>query len=353
MKTVIHIDKTEITQQPLASQILCRNLLNPRGMTFNENGDLIVVEAGSGQDTVSHNGKVTVRDKDTGKLKHTLLNSLTAMNMQPKMCRDEIMGLSDIINATDTEQEQWLVSFTDYIHGSKVFHLNDTGTEPLFETQGNINSLCFHPKQDAWYGVKPDTNQVIEFRLNQKEKVVCALPTLDQGQEAVPVNIIYCHDNDRLLISLFSGELQTDSNKQGVNFLKQQGKIVALDVGSGALTTVVEGLTLPTGIAIDQTGNLLITELCKTTLEPLPRDHIPDRAIHGGYQRFSGRLLSVDFANKKVKELASQLDTPSNIAILGSNIYVSQGMGAHGRRIPHPDGERALDGFIQIFQGNC
>jgi hypothetical protein len=72
------------------------------------------------------------------------------------------------------------------------------------------------------------------------------------------------------------------------------------------------------------------------------------RTSHGGFRRFSGRLLKIRRDNGAVSELARGLDAPTNMVLSGKALYIAQGMGTPGRMIPGPDGKpTALTGFVE------
>lgn len=347
------ITKLEIKKNRLKSNIVCNGLYNPRGLSFTKDGDLLLIEAGRSEFKPPFSGQLTRRDRSNGKIKETLLHGYQAMNMQSRMLRDEIMGLADIAftEKNTPGEESWLISFTDYVNGSKIIEVQGGVVLPVFETRGNINSLCYHPKRNAWYCIKPDTNEVLEFVRSRVERVVCVLPDLALGQEAVPVNVVFEPSSGNILISLFSGELGRGDELKGIDFEKRQGAIVSVVPETGEVETLVTGLTLPTGLCLSEDGKLLVTELCDEFLQPLPADHIPEEPLHGGFKRFSGRLLSIDIQNSSVEELAIGLDTPSNLAVYEQDIYVSEGMGLPGRPIPGVDDNKLLlEGFIRKFQ---
>ncbi len=354
MNQTIDLRKSEIKKAPMQSKILCNGLLNPRGLTFNHEGDLLLIEAGAGEFKPPFTGQLTVRDRYTGEIKQTLLQNYRALNMQQRMLRDEIMGLADIAPTSSnlSDNKSWMVSFTDYINGSKIVEVT-TDKEaqgiPAFESRGNLNSICYHPVKDVWYSIKPDTNEVLVYKRHRPEKVICNLPDMASGQEAVPVNVIYQPSTGNLLISLFSGELGRGEQYRGIDFAKGAGAVVSVDPDNGEVTILVEGLTLPTAICLDEDENLLVTELCADFLEPLPADHVPEQPLHGGFKRFSGRLLKIDLATKKISELMVGLDTPSNIAICHKNVFISEGMGLPGRPIPSAEKTESLTGFVRVL----
>ncbi|WP_440055269.1 hypothetical protein ACSLBF_03770 [Pseudoalteromonas sp. T1lg65] len=344
MYQAVDISSAPITKQNCHSEVVSSGLLNPRGFIFNDEGELLLVEAGAGEMTPPFTGQLTKRNREDGVVLDTLLCGVRALNMQQRMLRDEIMGLADI--TFSDKAGSYMVSLTDYINGSKIIEVSQQGATPAFETQGNLNSICYHPKNQAWYCIKPDTNEVIEFVRNQPERVVCTLPRLASGQEAVPVNVIYHAKTGELLISLFSGELGRGEDYRGIDFMPCEGAIVSVAVSSGKVSFVVTGLTLPTALGIDG-DKIFVTELCSDCLEPLPADHIPKHPLHGGFRRFSGRLLSIDLTTKVVSELIVGLDTPSNLVVHQDTVFITEGMGVPGRPIQTPIGESMVSGLLR------
>ncbi|MFI5306662.1 MAG: hypothetical protein ACHQ53_04870, partial [Polyangiales bacterium] len=89
-------------------------------------------------------------------------------------------------------------------------------------------------------------------------------------------------------------------------------------------------------------------EFCDAFLDPVPtREALAAGPSHGGFRRFSGRLLRIDRARGQVSVVATGLDTPTNLALGPGLLYVAEGMGTPGRPIPGPKGTVALDGFIE------
>jgi hypothetical protein len=69
---------------------------------------------------------------------------------------------------------------------------------------------------------------------------------------------------------------------------------------------------------------------------------------HGGFKRFSGRLLRIERSRGTVQVIAEKLDAPTNMILSDGALYVAQGMGTPGRSIPGPDGQPVLlTGFIE------
>ncbi|BBP59787.1 hypothetical protein [Pseudomonas sp. St316] len=319
------------------STLVAEDLLNPRGLCLQADGSLLLTEAGSGLPDQPFSGRISRLRPDPQRPgaylpRETLAQGFRAMNMQARMLRDEIMGVSDIACG----EGRCLASQTDYVAGSKLLDLQFTPPEPVFHSRGNLNALCYHPTRRSWLAVKPDTNQLVEFVTGQQERVLAQLPELDQGQEAVPVTLVYEPATDAVLISLFSGELHGDPSHKGIDFAEKAGQVIRVWPASARIDILIRGLQLPTGLALRPNGNLLVLELCEGLQQPLPPDWNGE-PLHGGFTRFSGRLLSCDLQTAQVTVLARDLDTPSNLCLLPDAVLVSEGMGLVGRPLPMPD----------------
>ncbi|WP_439821573.1 hypothetical protein ACSPX5_09715 [Pseudomonas sp. HLG18] len=330
------------------STIIAEGLLNPRGVCVQADGSLLLVEAGSGLPDQTFSGRISRLRPDPLKpgaylAPETLAPGFRSMNMQARMLRDEIMGLSDIACG----EGRCLVSQTDYVAGSKLLDLQYTPPEPVFHSRGNLNALCYHPTRHSWLAVKPDTNQLVEFRSGEDEQVLVQLPDLDMGQEAVPVTLIHEPATDAVLISLFSGELHNDPARKGIDFDDQAGQVIRVWPDTGRIEVLIRGLQLPTGLALCPQGDVLVLELCSRLQQPLPPDWNGE-PLHGGFTRFSGRLLSCNLQTGEVTVLARDLDTPSNLCLVQDAVLVSEGMGLTGRPLPTPDNKVvALSGRLR------
>lgn len=319
------------------STLIAEGLLNPRGVCVQVDGSLLLAEAGSGLPQQTFSGRITRWRPDPHVpgaylQPEVVADGLRAMNMQARMLRDEIMGLSDIACG----EGRCLASQTDYVDGSRLLDLQYTPPEPVFHSRGNLNALCYHPSRHSWLAVKPDTNQLVEFVIGQDERVLVQLPELAQGQEAVPVTLVYEPATEAVLISLFSGELRGDPSRRGIDFADKAGQVIRVHPDSGQIERLISGLQLPTGVALCPRGNVLVLELCDSLQQPL----LPDwngEVRHGGFTRFSGRLLSCNLQTAQVDVLARNLDTPSNLCVVQHAVLVSEGMGLIGRPLPTPD----------------
>lgn len=330
------------------STIIAEGLLNPRGACVQADGSLLLVEAGSGLPDQTFSGRISRLRPDPLKpgaylAPETLAPGFRSMNMQARMLRDEIMGLSDIAYGDG----RCLVSQTDYVAGSKLLDLQYTPPEPVFHSRGNLNALRYHPTRHSWLAVKPDTNQLVEFRSGEDEQVLVQLPDLDMGQEAVPVTLIHEPATDAVLLSLFSGELHNDPARKGIDFDDQAGQVIRVWPDTGRIEVLIRGLQLPTGLALCPQGDVLVLELCSRLQQPLPPDWNGE-PLHGGFTRFSGRLLSCNLQTGEVTVLARDLDTPSNLCLVQDAVLVSEGMGLTGRLLPTPDNKvAALSGRLR------
>lgn len=345
----------QLIHRRCTSSIVLRGLNNPRGIKLKQDGSLLLVEAGSGDAGQAFSGRLLqFKQNADGRYARyeVLADGFRSMNMQARMCRDEIFGLADIAYGDG----RWLLSQTDYVSGSRILDLSSLPPRAIIHSRGNLNALCYHPQRKSWLTVKPDTNQAIEFIDGQPEAVVGVLADLSGRQHAVPVTIILDQSsaadkaNQPVLISLFSGELQGDADKMGINFEQGVSQIVRLDLAKGEVSTVIAGLTLATGMAFTEQGQLLVLELCEDFLEPMPANEVPQTAWHGGFKRYSGRLLCFDLDKRTVTCLARHLDTPSNLCVAGNTVFISEGMGLPGRPIANADGETvALEGYVRTL----
>lgn len=347
MHSAAFVLPAEIPRHLLASERILHGLHNPRGLKVQDDGSLLLVEAGTGAADAPFSGRLLQFKPDGAggyAAPHTLADGFRSMNMQARMCRDEIFGLADVACGGG----RWLLSQTDYVAGSRVLDLSSTPPTPLFHSKGNLNALCYHPGRKSWLTVKPDTNQVIELMEGQPEVVAGVLPPLSAGQQCVPVTLVCEPGTDAVLVSLFTGELPASPAPPGIAFEARAGKVVRLDLSTGEFTPVIEGLTLPTGICFTPDGRLLVLELCDDFLQPMPRDEVPTQAWHGGFKRYSGRLLCFEPGYHGVQVLAEQLDTPSNLCVSGSTVLISEGMGLPGRAIANASGDTVpLQGFVR------
>ncbi|MGI9277735.1 MAG: hypothetical protein ACR2PT_23165 [Endozoicomonas sp.] len=332
-----------LSGQRLKPDIFITGLKNPRGILTPDDHTMLIIEAGSGIPGKSDGRLIKVNLSDPEQEVHCLLDQQPSMNMQTMMLRDEILGLSDIA----TDGESILASVTDYIQGSKLLRISPAPVTTLATIEGHLNSIVYHPALQSWFGIKPDSNTLVEFLPDGTERTVHQLQAMPDGQDAVPVCIIYEEQSQSFLVTLFSGETGRHPGRRGIDFEQRAGQVIRIQPETGECIPLVTGLTAPTGVALGDDDTLYVLELCSDYLEPLISEDSIDQCLHGGFKRHSGRLLAISLASGEVTVLAEQLDTPSNLKIHRQTVFVSAGMGIPGRPVPDARGKPvALTGSI-------
>ena len=127
--------------------------------------------------------------------------------------------------------------------------------------------------------------------------------------------------------------------------------VMLIDPETGKIKQEITGLTTAIDVAVDELGNIFVLEATSGFADPLPIlfDLFDPNAepLHGGYQRFDGRLTLYSGEGDRPIVLASGLDMPTNLE-LGPDgaLYVSIGQGTPNRPIPGPDGPTRIVGQI-------
>jgi hypothetical protein len=339
-----------------ASELLPRvrvatGLLNPRGMHRLPSGELIVAEAGTGRPADGASGRLTrLRDAngdgdylDAGE-RVVLLADQPSRNILDVVRRDEVFGMAGIAEGGGA----LLASLAFFGGPSKVFAIAGDSVTPWGGTHGNLNDLAFDPAQGAWFGVASTTDEVIRLQPGGTATRVLKLPPLPNGQDAVPGYLRHDPVSTQLVVSLFSGSPEGEEGGEGTELVPRAGALIAVDVPRRSFRYLVSGLTVPTDFEITADGSIYVLEFCDRFLEPVRTPEEMDRGpSHGGFARFSGRLLRVERPSGRVTVVAEQLDAPTNLALAGDALYVAQGMGTPGRAIPGLDGPQPLEGFIE------
>lgn len=326
---------------------------NPRGMLATKQG-LLVASAGTGDANNPATGALLRLHDDNGDgdfddngERTTVLDKQQSANIVDIVRRDEVFGMAAVEEGGGTV----LATLAFFGGPSTVFKINGDSAIDTGKVQGNLNDLAYDPERRTWFAVSSSSDEIIRFTPGARGERVLKLPALSGGQDAVPGYLTRDPLTEELLVSLFSGSVKGESGGQGIELVPRAGSIVRVDPESKAVHPIVTGLTAPTDILALDDGTLFVLEFCDAFLEPLTsREQLrggPPR--HGGFKRFSGRLLEIDRKKGEVTTIAAGLDGPTNLAVDGKRLYIAQGMGTPGRLIPGPNGPVALQGFIDAL----
>jgi hypothetical protein len=177
---------------------------------------------------------------------------------------------------------------------------------------------------------------------------VLKLPTLASGQDAVPGYIRHDPVTSDLLVSLFSGSPEGEEGGEGTELVPRAASIVRISPDHKTATAFITGLTVPTDLEVDASGAVYVLEFCDAFLDPVGTREAMSKAGHGGFKRYSGRLLRIDRATGQTTVLAEGLDAPTNMVAAPGGFLIAEGMGTPGRIIPTPNGDAPLEGFIEL-----
>lgn len=337
----------EIASAPRARQVIARGLHNPRGVHPGLGG-LLVAEAGSG--TAEDGRLLLLQDRSGDGLflaadeRQVLLDKQPSKQLIKIVRRDEVFGLA----AIEEGDGEILVSLA-FFGGPSTFLKASAGAVTTWgSTHGNINDLTYDPKRKRWFGASSTSDEVVRLNPGGGSERVVKIPPLPNGQDAVPANIEDDPLSGDLLVTLFTGSPEGEEGGEGIEIRPRAGGIVAVNPDTKAFRWLVRGLTVPTDLAVTADGTIYVLEFCDKFLDPAETvDALLKRPSHGGFRRFSGRLLRLDRRTGAASVVASGLDAPTNLALIGDQLYISEGMGTPGREIPGPAGTVKLDGFIE------
>jgi hypothetical protein len=201
------------------------------------------------------------------------------------------------------------------------------------------------------YAVESSFNQLIEVTLDGQLRAIVVFPLLDNDQQAVPAGLTVDPQTGEILVALFSGAVVDDETSDIILFVPGDAKVVRVNPETGQFTDEITGLTTAVDVAMDGAGNVFVVEMASAFVEPFPSGFDlldPDASpLHGGYQRYSGRVSLYPPDGGPPRVLADGLDTPTNITVASDGaLYVSTGQGTPGRPIPGPDGPTTIGGEI-------
>ena len=328
------------------------DLANPRGMLVEADGSLLVSIAGTGDPGNPLTGGLQrLRDSnsdgdfdDPGE-RTTLLDKQPSSNLLHLVRRDEVFGMASIAAGEGSV----LVSLAEFGGPSKIFRLEGATLAPWGDTHGNINNLVFDERRKVWVGVASTTDEVVELLPGGRSQRVVKFPPLKSGQDAVPADLRFDARSGDLLVTLFSGSPEGEEGGEGVELVNRSASISRVHAETHSSEPFLTGLTVPTGIELGADGAIYVLEFCDSFLDPVKvRQDMFNGPMHGGFKRYSGRLLKIDREKREVTVIAQGLDAPTNLARAGDYLYIAEGMGTPGRLIPGPDGKPVpLVGFIE------
>jgi hypothetical protein len=339
-------------QLELARTSVASGLPNPRGMYVTPEGALLVAIAGTGDPANSATGGLWQlqdtnhdADFDDAGERTKLLDGQPSRNILDIVRRDEVFGMASIAAGGG----EVLASLADFGGPSTILRIDGTKVSKWGSTHGNINSLAFDQRRGVWLGAASTTDEVLQLFSGGLSQRIVKFPALASGQDAVPAYLRYDARTGDVLVTLFSGSPEGEEGGQGTELVPRSASIVRVHAETRSIEPVVVGLTVPTDLEIDEDGSIYVLEFCDAFLDPVKtRQDMQGGAMHGGFRRFSGRLLHIDRATRQVRVVATGLDAPTNLTRVGGALYVAQGMGTPGRLIPGRDGKPvALQGFIE------
>ncbi len=327
------------------------DLQNPRGMLPRGESELLVAVAGTGNPSDPPSGALLLlADGDgdgTYDRRRVLLDGQVSRNIVDIVRRDEVFGMAGIAEGGGAT----LVSLAYFGGPSTIFRVEGDDVSEWSRVFGNINDMDYDPKRDHWFAVSSSSDEVVRLQPTRGSQRVLKVPPLPQGQDSVPGYLRHDPRSDDLLVTLFSGSTEGEEGGVGIELVLRSGGVVRVDPETGDLQWAITGLTAPTDLEIGPDGRLYVLEFCSEFADPVrERADMWKGPSHGGFRRFSGRLLAIDRDSGEVTVVAEGLDGPTNLALRGRDLYIAQGMGTPGRPIPGPDGSVPLTGFIEKIE---
>ena len=340
----------EAPQSLQRRRTIARNLDNPRGVLIDTDGTLLVAVAGKGL-ADSDGGILRFQRAEDGSYQDpaNILSDQASTNLLSLVRRDEVFGVAAIKRG-----EQEIRATAAYYEGpSRVFIVERDNVKEVGRVPGNLNDIAWHPTEKVWFGVSSSTNELVRLGEHGGSSPVTAFRRLANGQEAVPGYLRHDPRTGDMLVSLFSGSPLGEAGGDGTEIEARAGKIVRVNPRTGETSDMIEALTAPTDLEVSDDGRTLwVLELCDSFLDPVAsHEEMVTGSTHGGFRRFSGRLLQIDRESGNVVEIANQLDTPTNLTFGGGSLLVSTGMGTSGRAIPTPENRtRPLEGQVEAIE---
>lgn len=359
---------------------IARGLNNPRGVAVMPDGQLLVVEAGTGSDAPDNivgSGRIlqlsdnnTDGDFDDEGERTILLDAQPSFNSLRvyRTGHDEPFGLSDIILMDDER-----VFFTrdhpfaeagrntggeGYYGDVGIFTLNTQrdGATRIVKRSATLNSFAFDPQTNRFFVTESGYNQIMAVDITSEDEpeIVVELPFLANNQQPVPSGIAYDPTTGDILVALFSGFVYDYVGTQ-LGFMPNDAMVMRFDPDTGTLTEEITGLTTAIDVTVDDEGNVYVVELTTTwATSPMPFEYdLTDPTLPpdpGGYARYTGRVTMVT-VDGETRILADGLDAPTNITYHEGALYVSTGLGTPNRRAHSARGIHEIEGIIYRITG--
>ena len=338
----------------LPRERVATGLANPRGLQPLADGSLLVSIAGTGDPADPLSGGIwKLRDVnqdgdflDPGE-HSSILDKQPSRNLFDLVRRDEVFGVAGMAQGGGDV----VVSLADFGGPSKIFRLENNGDKVVewSNTHGNVNDLDFDKRRNVWVGVASTTDEMVELAQGKPAQRVAKFAPLKSGQDAVPAYLRYDDITGDVLVTLFSGSPEGEEGGKGTEIIPRAASMVKVHAETHTAEPFIVGLTVPTDLEIADDGSIYVLEFCDAFLDPVSsREQMFGGTLHGGFKRFSGRMLHIDRKTRAVTVVATGLDAPTNLARVGNYLYVAEGMGTPGRSIPGPDGKPVLlTGYIE------
>jgi hypothetical protein len=346
-----------VPQAPVVHELkrvrVATGLQNPRGMFRYPDGSMLVSVAGTGDPANPNTGallhlidKDGDGDYDDDGERVALLEGQPSKNLLDIVRRDEVFGMAGMDDAADGSV---LVGLAFFGGPSNILRVADGKVTPWTTTHLNINDIAYDPQRKAWFGVASTTDEIVQLNENAGTSRVLKFPPLASGQDPVPAYLTHDPLTGDMLVTLFSGSPEGEEGGEGVEIVLRAAQLVRVNPDKRVVTPVVTELTVPTDLEVTADGLLYVLEFCDSFVEPVKtREDMAKGPSHGGFRRWTGRLLKIDRGKGEVTVIATGLDEPTNLLLSGNALYIAQGMGTPGRPIPGRDGQPTqLTGFIE------
>ena len=326
-------------------------LLNPRGMFPLATGELLVSEAGNGLPDAEPSGRLVKLIDANGdgdyldaNEQRVLLDRQPSKNILDIVRRDEVFGMAGM----DQGDGKVIVALAFFGGPTTLLQVVGDEVTPWGKTHTNLNDVAYDPSRKQWYAVASTTDEVVRVQPGGGVERVVKIPPLESGQDPVPGYLRHDPISGELLVTLFSGSPEGEEGGEGTELVPRAGGIVAIDPEHKRYRWLVRGLTVPTDLEIAPDGSIYVLQFCASFLDPV-RSHadLQRGPSHGGFERFSGRLLRIERPSGRTSVIAEGLDAPTNMVLAGHSLLVAEGMGTPGREIPSPGGPVKLEGFIE------